>query len=81
MSKKKAAGKTRQHTRPEGKRLGVKVSNGEPVNPGNILMRQHGAVFGPGKGVELGRDYSLYSMQKGFVKFGKKMGKRIISVI
>ncbi|KKQ75962.1 MAG: 50S ribosomal protein L27 [Candidatus Woesebacteria bacterium GW2011_GWB1_38_5b] len=80
MSKKKAAGKTRQHTRPEGKRLGVKVQDGESVRPGNILVRQRGTVFAAGKGVDVGRDFTLFAMQEGIVKYGIKLGKKIVSV-
>ena len=80
MSKKKAAGKTRQHTRPEGKRLGVKVADGQHVGAGNILVRQRGQVFKAGGNVKLGRDYTLYAISDGVVKFGQKLGKKLISV-
>jgi large subunit ribosomal protein L27 len=81
MSKKKAAGKTRQHKRPEGKRLGVKVSDGQKVEPGMVLVRQRGTQFGPGKGVKLGRDFTLFSGVTGTVEFSKKFSKRIVSVL
>lgn len=81
MSKKKAAGKTRQHTRPEGKRLGVKVSDGQPVTSGSVLVRQRGRKFAAGKNVNIGRDFTLFSMAQGVVKFGVKYGKKIVSVV
>ena len=81
MSKKKAGGKTSQHHRPVGKRLGVKVSSGEKVTPGMNLLRQRGTKFAAGKGVKVGRDHTLYAVSKGIVKFGKKLGKQFISVI
>lgn len=81
MSKKKAAGKTRQHTRPSGKRLGVKVSDGQPVTSGAVLVRQRGQKFAAGKNVNLGRDFTLFSMAQGVVKFGVKYGKKIVSVV
>lgn len=81
MSKKKAAGKTRQHTRPSGKRLGVKVSHGQNVTPGVILVRQRGTEFKAGKNVSVGRDFTLFAISEGIVKFGKNLGKRTISVL
>lgn len=81
MSKKKAAGKTRQHTRPVGKRLGVKVSDGQPVKPGMVLVRQRGAGFHSGTGTSLGRDFTLFSVTTGIVRFGQKLGKRVVLVL
>ncbi|MBI1864036.1 50S ribosomal protein L27 [Candidatus Woesebacteria bacterium] len=80
MSKHKAAGKTRQHVRPEGKRLGVKVASGQKVLVSNILIRQRGTLFAAGKGVKVGRDHSLYATVSGTVKFGQKLGKKQVSV-
>ena len=80
MSKHKAAGKTRQHTRPDGKRLGVKVSHGETVNTSDVLVRQRGTVFAAGKNVKIGRDHTLFAALSGIVKFGQKVGKKNISV-
>lgn len=81
MSKKKAAGKTRQHTRPVGKRLGVKVSDGQTVIPGMVLVRQRGAKFKAGSGANMGRDFTVFSMSTGIVKFGQKLGKKMVSVL
>ena len=81
MSHHKAAGKTRQHVSPAGKRLGVKVNHGEKVNAGAILIRQRGSKVNPGMGARLGRDYTLFSMVAGTVKFGQKLGKKIVSVV
>lgn len=80
MSTHKAAGKTRQHTSPAGKRLGVKVSDGQKVNSGSILVRQRGTKFASGKGTKVGRDHSIFSLLGGTVKFGTKLGKKFISV-
>ena len=80
MSKKKAAGKTRQHVRPAGKRLGVKVADGQAVGPGMILVRQRGTVFAKGTGTKAGRDFTLFATTQGIVKFGKRLGKKIVSV-
>ena len=81
MSKKKAAGKTRQHTRPVGKRLGVKVADGQFVETGNILVRQRGTKVNPGSGTKLGRDFTIFAQNDGEVKFGSYHDKKTISVI
>lgn len=80
MSKKKQGGKARQHTRPIGKRLGVKVSDGQTVNAGEILVRQRGTKFGAGTNVRVGRDFTLYAASMGIVKFGQKLSKKIVTV-
>ena len=81
MSKHKAAGKLIQRTRPQPKFLGVKVADGEKVSPGNILVRQRGTKYGASKNVKVGRDHSLYAVSTGIVKFGNRLGKKIISVV
>ena len=82
MSTHKAAGgKASQHVSPAGKRLGVKVSDGMKVVAGAILIRQRGTKVSLGKGVALGRDHTIYAIVKGTVKFGTKMGKKIVSVL
>ena len=81
MSTHKAAGKASQHVSPEGKRLGVKIFDGQKVTRGQVLVKQVGTKFTNGKGVKLGRDFTLYSMLDGVVKFGQKFGKKVVSVI
>jgi large subunit ribosomal protein L27 len=81
MSTHKAAGKASQHVSPSGKRLGVKVFGGEKVDAGQIIVRQRGMTFSPGAGVKAGRDHTLYSFLSGLVKFSKKAGKRVVSVV
>jgi len=81
MSTHKAAGKASQHVSPAGKRLGVKVSDGEKVKKGNILVRQRGTHFASGVGVKAGRDHTLYSVLDGSAKYGKKLGKKVVSVV
>ena len=80
MSTHKAAGKASQHVSPAGKRLGVKVSEGQKVTPGMILIRQRGTRIGLGKDVAVGRDHTIYSVTKGVVRFSTKLGKKVISV-
>lgn len=81
MSTHKAGGKASQHVSPAGKRLGVKVSDGEKVSKGQILIRQRGTAFLKGPGVKLGRDHTIYSILEGAVKFKTKLGRKVVSVM
>ena len=81
MAHHKAAGKTRQHVRPVGKRLGVKASDGQKVTTGSIIVRQRGTEFAAGKGTKLGRDHTLFAMTDGVVKFGQRLGKKMVSIV
>lgn len=81
MSHHKAAGKTRQHVSPAGKSFGVKAPNGQTVTAGSIIVRQKGTKFNAGKGTKVSRDHSVFALNAGVVKFGKKLGKSIISVV
>ena len=81
MSKHKAAGKLVQQKRPQPKYLGVKVTDGETVKIGSILIRQRGTRYGNGNGVKVGRDHTLYSVKAGVVKFSDKKDKKMVSVI
>lgn len=80
MAKTKSAGKTTQQSPRPGKRLGVKIFGGQKVHAGNILVRQRGTKFHPGKGVGLGRDHTLFALRDGLVQFTKRLSKKIISV-
>lgn len=61
--------------------MGTKVSDGQKVKKGNILVRQRGTTFAGGKGVKEGRDHTLYAVLDGAAKFGKKLGKKVLSVV
>jgi len=81
MSKHKAGGsKASQHVSPKGKRLGVKVAQGQEVKPGMILVRQRGTKFSAGNGVSVGRDHTLFAIKGGTALFGQRQGKKMISV-
>jgi len=69
MAHKKAGGSTRNGRDSESKRLGVKKYGGEAVNAGNIIVRQRGTKFHPGRNVGLGRDHTLFATADGAVKF------------
>lgn len=80
MSTHKAGGKASQHVSPAGKRLGIKLSDGQKVSPGMVIIRQRGTKMGLGKGVAVGRDHTIYAILKGMVKFGTRKCKKIVSV-
>jgi len=82
MAHKKAGGSTRNGRDSESKRLGVKRFGGQHVIPGNIIIRQRGTRFKPGKNVGLGKDYTIFALQEGYVKFEDKGRKgKFISVL
>nr|YP_009541637.1 ribosomal protein L27 [Synarthrophyton chejuense]AYR05646.1 ribosomal protein L27 [Synarthrophyton chejuense] len=69
MAHKKGSGSTKNGRDSKSKRLGVKKYGGEKVASGNILVRQKGTKFNPGMNVGIGKDYTLFSLIDGFVKF------------
>jgi len=69
MASKKAAGSTRNGRDSVGRRLGVKRFGGEYVKPGTIIVRQRGTKFHVGNNVRMGRDFTIYSLIEGRVKF------------
>jgi len=78
MAHKKGVGSSRNGRDSAGQRLGVKKYGGEWVQPGNIIVRQHGTQFHPGENVGLGRDYTIFSLIEGrvtFERYGKKRKK------
>ena len=71
MAHKKAGGSSRNGRDSAGQRRGVKRFGGQQVLAGNILVRQLGTKFHPGDGVGMGRDYTLFALVDGVVKFEK----------
>jgi large subunit ribosomal protein L27 len=69
MAHKKGGGSSRNGRDSKAKRLGVKRFDGEEVTAGSILVRQRGTKIKPGTNVGLGRDYTIYAMVDGYVKF------------
>lgn len=69
MAHKKGGGSTRNGRDSNAQRLGVKRFDGQFVRGGSILMRQHGTKIKPGKNVGVGRDYTLFALIDGYVKF------------
>ena len=69
MAHKKGGGSTRCGRDSQSKRLGVKRYGGEQVRAGTILVRQRGTRILPGNNVGLGRDYTLFALMDGHVKY------------
>ncbi len=76
MAHKKGQGSVKNGRDSESKRLGVKKFGGESVVAGNIIIRQRGTKFQPGRNVGLGRDYTIFALADGHVKFDRN-GRRV----
>ena len=74
MAHKKGVGSTRNGRDSAGKRLGVKRYDGQEVTAGSILVRQRGTTIHPGNNVGCGKDYTLFALIEGKVKF-ERLGK------
>ena len=83
MAHKKAGGSSRNGRDSNSKRLGVKRYAGQLVNAGTIIVRQRGSSFHPGSDVGMGKDYTLFALKTGLVKFEIKgpKNRRHVSVI
>ncbi len=80
MAHKKGLGSTKNGRDSIGKRLGVKRADGQRVKAGEILVRQRGTKWHPGKNTGRGKDDTLFALIAGTVKFEEKLGKKIVSV-
>jgi large subunit ribosomal protein L27 len=80
MAHKKGLGSTRNGRESESKRLGVKRFGGQVVRAGNILVRQRGTRFWPGRNVGIGRDHTLFALIDGVVSFRERQGRRYVEV-
>jgi len=81
MAHKKAGGSSRNGRDSPGQRFGVKRYGGQLVKAGNILVRQKGTSFHPGKNVGLGKDYTIFAKIDGRVVFeGPAKGPKKVSV-
>ncbi len=81
MAHKKAGGSSKNGRDSAGRRLGIKKYGGERVVPGNIIVRQRGTKWKPGRNVGLGKDHTIFSLVEGNVAFGRGVGGRsIVSV-
>ena len=75
MSKTKQGGSSRLGRDSAGQRLGVKVSDGQKIKIGMIIIRQRGTKYLTGKNVKMGSDNTLYAIKDGVVKFSSKTKK------
>jgi len=81
MAHKKGEGSVKNGRDSQSKRLGVKIFGGQEAIAGNIIIRQRGTVYHPGKNVGLGKDFTIFATTDGVVEFKKTKGdKTFVSV-
>lgn len=81
MAHTKSQGKTNQKSNRPGQRLGIKKSGGQVVKVGQIISRQVGSTHHSGIGTKLGKDFTIYAIRPGIVKFINKLGKKYITIV
>ena len=83
MAQKKGGGSTRNGRDSQPKMLGINAYGGETVSAGSIIVRQRGTQFHPGLNVGVGKDFTLYALIDGSVKFAVKgaLNRRIVSIL
>ncbi|MDF2380669.1 50S ribosomal protein L27 [Nostoc ellipsosporum NOK] len=82
MAHKKGEGSVKNGRDSRSKRLGVKIFGGQPAISGNIIVRQRGTVYHPGKNVGVGKDFTLFALSDGVVEFRKGAKDRtFVSVV
>ncbi|MCS5638508.1 MAG: 50S ribosomal protein L27 [Myxococcota bacterium] len=80
MAHKKGQGSSRNGRDSNGQRRGMKIFGGQTVTAGSILVRQVGTRIHPGQNVGCGRDYTLFALTPGVVRYGKTRGRRLAHV-
>ena len=80
MAHKKGAGSTKNGRDSVSKRLGIKVYGNQQAKAGSIIVRQRGLTFKPGKGVSVGKDYTIFAVQDGVVKFETDKSTKFVNV-
>jgi len=80
MAHKKGQGSTRNGRDSNPNYYGLKRHDGQIVTSGSILVRQTGTKFHPGEGVGLGRDYTIFALRDGVVKYETRRNRRQVSV-
>ncbi|MBR6538994.1 MAG: 50S ribosomal protein L27 [Bacteroides sp.] len=82
MAHKKGVGSSKNGRESQSKRLGVKLFGGQACKAGNIIVRQRGTEFHPGKNIGMGSDHTLYALVDGTVLFKKtREDKRYVTVV
>ena len=79
MAHKKGQGSTRNGRDSNPQYLGIKIFGGQKIKLGQIIIRQHGTKFHAGKNVGIGRDFTLFALKNGIVKFHKN--RKMIEII
>jgi large subunit ribosomal protein L27 len=82
MAHKKGEGSVKNGRDSQSKRLGVKIYGGQAAEAGNIIIRQRGTEYHPGKNVGVGRDFTIFALTDGVFEFRKtKAYKTFFSVV
>lgn len=81
MATKKSGGSTQNLRDSISKRLGVKKHDGQSVKAGNIIVRQRGERYEAGKGVALGKDYTIFALIDGYVQFTTKKVRKFTGAL
>ncbi|MGE5342645.1 MAG: 50S ribosomal protein L27 [Candidatus Omnitrophota bacterium] len=80
MAHKKSGGSGKNGRDSNSKRLGVKVFGGQHINAGSIIVRQRGTRIKPGKNVGIGKDYTLFALATGTLRFTEHNSKKFAEV-
>ena len=78
MAHKKGEGSVKNGRDSQSKRLGVKIYGGQSAIAGNIIVRQRGTQFHPGKNVGVGKDFTIFALTDGVVEYKKAKGDRTL---
>ena len=81
MAHKKGASSSRNGRDSNAQRLGVKRFGGQQVSAGEILVRQRGTKFHPGRNVGRGKDDTLFALSAGSVAFGQRRGRKVVDIV
>ena len=81
MAHTKAQGSVKGNRDSRAKRLGVKLYGGQKAIAGNIIARQRGSLFFAGNGVSTGKDFTLFAIRQGVVKFITRRGRKFVEVV
>jgi len=82
MAHKKGEGSVKNGRDSQSKRLGVKIFGGQAAIAGNIIIRQRGTEYHPGKNVGVGRDFTLFALTNGVVEFKKgKADRTFVNIV
>ncbi|MDI9358223.1 MAG: 50S ribosomal protein L27 [Phycisphaerales bacterium] len=82
MAHKKGEGSVKNGRDSNSKRLGVKIFGGQIAIPGNIILKQRGTVYHPGRNVGIGKDFTIFALIAGTVEFKKtRLNRTLVSVL